>query len=76
MALLATVEAGFQGAFLAPTDLLARQHHATLVRLLGSLPVRIGFLSGRERGAARTSVLADLAAHRIDRISDPLWLLR
>lgn len=66
MALLATVEAGFQGAFLAPTDLLARQHHATLVRLLGSLPVRIGFLSGRERGAARTSVLADLAAHRID----------
>lgn len=66
MALLIAVEAGAQGAFLAPTDLLARQHHATLERLLGPLPVRLGFLSGREKGKARDAVLAALAAGEID----------
>ncbi|MGL6043253.1 MAG: ATP-dependent DNA helicase RecG, partial [Sandaracinobacteroides sp.] len=66
MALLIAVEAGAQGAFLAPTDLLARQHHATLRKLLGNLPVRLGFLSGREKGRAREALLAALAAGEID----------
>jgi ATP-dependent DNA helicase RecG len=66
MALLIAVEAGAQGAFLAPTDLLARQHHATLGRLLAPLPVRLAFLSGREKGKAREEVLARLAAGEID----------
>jgi len=66
MALLIAVEAGAQGAFLAPTDLLARQHHATLQKLLGPLPVRLGFLSGRDKGKARDATLAALAAGQID----------
>ncbi|MCG2839389.1 ATP-dependent DNA helicase RecG [Sandaracinobacter sp. RS1-74] len=66
MALLLAVEAGAQGAFLAPTDLLARQHMATLQKLIGDLPVRLGFLSGREKGKAREALLADLAEGRID----------
>ena len=49
-ALAAVARAGFQGALLAPTDLLARQHHATLASLLedAGLPVTIltGSLSG------------------------------
>ena len=66
MALLIAVEAGAQGAFLAPTDLLARQHFATLKKMLGALPVRIGFLSGREKGKVREATLAALAAGDID----------
>jgi ATP-dependent DNA helicase RecG len=66
MALLIAVEAGAQGAFLAPTDLLARQHHATLQKLLGALPVRLAFLSGREKGRVREQVLSALAAGEID----------
>jgi ATP-dependent DNA helicase RecG len=54
LAILTAVEAGKQAAFLAPTDLLARQHLATLQRLLGDLPVRVGFLVGREKGKGRS----------------------
>ena len=39
MALLMAVEAGAQGAFLAPTEILARQHYETLQRMLAGLPV-------------------------------------
>ncbi len=35
LALAAVLESGFQGAFMAPTELLAEQHHASLARLLG-----------------------------------------
>jgi ATP-dependent DNA helicase RecG len=35
LALVAAVENGLQGAFMAPTELLAEQHHRTLARLLG-----------------------------------------
>ena len=66
MALLIAVEAGTQGALLAPTDLLARQHHATLEKLLDGLPVRLGFLSGRDKGKTRQAVLDRLAAGEID----------
>ncbi|MGQ5700960.1 ATP-dependent DNA helicase RecG [Sandaracinobacteroides sp. A072] len=66
MALLIAVEAGTQGALLAPTDLLARQHHATLEKLLDGLPVRLGFLSGRDKGKTRQALLDRLAAGEID----------
>ena len=66
MALLTAVEAGAQGAFLAPTDLLARQHMASLQSLLGALPLRLGFLSGRDKGRARETTLARLASGDID----------
>jgi len=36
LALALALESGFQGAFMAPTELLAEQHHASLARLLGS----------------------------------------
>jgi ATP-dependent DNA helicase RecG len=35
LALALAVESGFQGAFMAPTELLAEQHHESLARLLG-----------------------------------------
>jgi ATP-dependent DNA helicase RecG len=66
LAMLAAVEAGAQAAFLAPTEILARQHHATLLSQLDSLGVRIAILTGREKGRARESVLMGLADGSVD----------
>src|SRR3546814_2291325 len=61
MALLNAVEAGAQGAMLAPTEILARQHFATLQRMLAGVPVNIAILTGREKGRASESTLMGLA---------------
>ncbi len=66
LAMLAAVEAGAQAALLAPTEILARQHHATLLGQLDSLGVRVTILTGREKGKARESVLMGLADGSID----------
>jgi ATP-dependent DNA helicase RecG len=66
LAMLAAVEAGAQAALLAPTEILARQHHATLLAQLDSLGVRVAILTGREKGRARESVLMGLADGSID----------
>ena len=65
-AMLAAVESGAQAALLAPTEILARQHHATLLNQLDSIGVRIAILTGREKGKARDSVLMGLADGTID----------
>lgn len=66
MALLAAVEAGAQGAFLAPTEILARQHFASLQSLLAGLPVTVAVLTGRDTGRVRESTLMGLADGSID----------
>ena len=66
MALLIAVEAGAQGAMLAPTEILARQHFETLRRTLAGLPVEIAVLTGRDKGRAREATLMALAAGEID----------
>jgi len=65
-AMLTAVESGAQAAMLAPTEILARQHHATLLGQLDSLGVRVAILTGREKGKARDSVLMGLADGSID----------
>ena len=66
MALLIAVEAGAQGALLAPTEILARQHFETLSRQLTGLGVNVAILTGREKGRARDSTLMGLADGSID----------
>ena len=66
LAMLEAVEAGAQAAMLAPTEILARQHHATLQRQCEAIGVRIAILTGREKGRARDSVLMGLADGSID----------
>lgn len=60
MAMLSAVEAGCQAAFLAPTEILARQHHQTLAPLAKAAGIEIALLTGRDRGKAREPVLAAL----------------
>ena len=64
--MLTAVESKAQAALLAPTEVLARQHHATLLGMLDSLGVRVAILTGREKGKARDSVLMGLADGSID----------
>src|SRR5947199_294131 len=66
MALLNAVEAGGQGALMAPTEILARQHMNELAQLARAYGVRMAIITGRERGAGREQTLAALAAGTID----------
>lgn len=59
-AMLLAVEAGAQAALLAPTEILARQHHATLTRMAAGTGVTIALLTGRDKGRARESILMGL----------------
>ena len=65
LALLVAVEAGGQGAMMAPTEILARQHFEGLEPLASAAGVRLAILTGRDKGAERAAKLADLAAGRI-----------
>jgi ATP-dependent DNA helicase RecG len=62
LAMLVAVESGAQAALMAPTEVLARQHHHVLTRLAAPAGVEIGLLTGREKGRARQSMLASLAS--------------
>jgi ATP-dependent DNA helicase RecG len=66
LALAGAVEAGTQGALMAPTELLARQHLKTISALAAPAGLRIGLLTGRERGREREAILTELEAGRID----------
>lgn len=66
LALLIAVEAGGQGAMMAPTEILARQHLEGLQPLAQSAGVRLEILTGRDRAAERRTKLEDLAEGRID----------
>jgi ATP-dependent DNA helicase RecG len=66
MAAAAVVEAGRQAALMAPTDILARQHLATIAPLAETAGIRVAILTGRERGRERGETLTRLAAGEID----------
>src|SRR5690606_36527333 len=66
IAMLDAAECNAQSALLAPTEILARQHYATLTKLIGDAPVRIALLTGREKGKGRAALLEKLAAGEID----------
>jgi ATP-dependent DNA helicase RecG len=61
MSMVMVVEAGFQAALMAPTEILARQHYERLKPLLEKAGIRIALLTGREKGAGRTETLNGLA---------------
>jgi ATP-dependent DNA helicase RecG len=66
LACAAVIEAGRQAALMAPTEILARQHLATIAPLAEAVGLRVALLTGRERGAARNKLIGQLAAGEID----------
>jgi ATP-dependent DNA helicase RecG len=66
LAAATVVEAGRQAALMAPTEILARQHLATIVPLAEAAGMRVAILTGRERGRERSETLERLALGEID----------
>ncbi len=64
-AALAAVEAGYQVAVMAPTELLAEQHLRNFTTWLEPLRIAVAGLSGRINGRARTSLLEAIGSGRI-----------
>ena len=62
LAALRAVEHGAQAAVMAPTELLAEQHARNFTGWLDPLGVRVGLLTGRLTGKARTALAQDLAS--------------
>jgi ATP-dependent DNA helicase RecG len=65
-ALLLAVENGGQGALMAPTEILAEQHRATLDRFLAGLPVRVASLTSRASKKERAEILQKVAEGGVD----------
>ena len=61
-ACLQAVEAGYQAALMAPTELLAEQHYRNAAGWLEALGIKVVWLSGRQRSAVREQCLAELAS--------------
>ena len=77
-ALLVAVQGGYQGAFMAPTEVLAEQHYLGSVKmlegltvgaegsLLGDRPVRVELLTNRTTAAERRRIAKGLADDEVD----------
>jgi ATP-dependent DNA helicase RecG len=62
LAALTAIEAGYQVALMAPTELLAEQHFRNFQRWMQPLGVDVVWLAGKLKGKARASAMAALAS--------------
>ncbi|HKO96720.1 MAG TPA: ATP-dependent DNA helicase RecG [Pyrinomonadaceae bacterium] len=65
IAMLATMECGYQTALMAPTEILAEQHGRNIKKLLAKSPYRIELLTGSLRGADKRKLHVELASGEI-----------
>ncbi len=61
-ALLIALQSGYQGALMAPTELLAEQHYLVLSKMLAALGVRLQLLTGSLRGQEKQSAADRIAS--------------
>ncbi len=66
MSMLLSVDNGFQAAIMAPTEILARQHYASMCRMCEGLNVNIGILTGASKAKERRASLAGALDGSID----------
>ena len=68
LALVKTVENGFQGAFMAPTEILAIQHYEKFSTLLTDLGIRVGLLSAKVTRSKKLKeeLYKKISAHELD----------
>jgi ATP-dependent DNA helicase RecG len=66
LALVKTVENGYQGALMAPTEILARQHYENFTAQLSSTQIRVGFLSGHLTKKQHENILQKIARQEVD----------
>ncbi|MDR0277625.1 MAG: ATP-dependent DNA helicase RecG [Paucimonas sp.] len=61
LAALQALEAGYQVALMAPTEILAEQHFITFKRWLEPLGIEVAWLAGKLKGKARVTALEQIA---------------
>ena len=66
MSMLLAKDNGYQACMLAPTEILAEQHFATLRRMLGGLPVRVELLTGSTKAKERVPLFEALESGEVD----------
>ena len=66
MAMYKTVKAGYQAVMMAPTELLAKQHLASMKKVFDPLGIRTELLCGTMKSGEKEQVLKDLASGDID----------
>lgn len=68
LALVKTVENGYQGAFMAPTEILANQHYEKFSTLLGDLGIRVGLLSAKVTRSKKLKeeLYQKISSHELD----------
>jgi len=66
LCLLNTVKSGYQGALMAPTEILAKQHFKNLLKTLGPFGVSVQLLSGSMKSKEKQQVINGLATKTID----------
>lgn len=62
MSMLIALDNGYQACMMAPTEILARQHHAGLSELVAPLGIEVGLLLGSTTKKQRTRLLSRLAS--------------
>lgn len=66
LALLKAVENGYQGALMAPTEILAQQHYESITAMCSTLDVTLALLTGSTKAKEKQAIYEGLAAGTID----------
>lgn len=66
IAALSATRAGYQSAFMAPTEILARQHAETLAQLLEPFGIVVGLLVGAVKGKTRQALYKQIKSGAVD----------
>ena len=66
MSMLLAVDNGFQACMMAPTEILARQHFATISRQTSGMNLRVAILTGSSKAAERRHALEGIASGEVD----------
>jgi ATP-dependent DNA helicase RecG len=60
LSILLAIDNGYQACMMAPTEILAQQHYASLTELLKDLPVEVKLLTGSSKASVRKEILKSL----------------
>ena len=66
MSMLLAVDNGFQACMMAPTEILARQHFATISRQTEGMNLRVAILTGSSKATERRHALEGIASGEVD----------
>ena len=66
LSMLLAADNGFQSCMMVPTEILARQHYASISKMTDGVPVRIAILTGTTKAKERREILTALEAGEID----------